>query len=132
VRRGYLKRIKKENRIYLEITPEGRAILEEASTENLVQSRLIKKHQWDRRWRLVIYDIPQSKKKVRDQLRYFLIRTGFIKIQGSVWVFPFECEELIELTKKDLLIGKELLYAVVETIESDRWLRKHFKLPLDG
>lgn len=40
---------------------------------------------WDGRWRLVFWDIPETRKNVRDLLRYKLKQLGFIKWQKSVW-----------------------------------------------
>lgn len=37
---------------------------------------------------MVIYDIPESKKKERDWFRRHLIKFNFIMIQKSVWVGP--------------------------------------------
>ena len=53
---------------------------------------------------------------------------GFLRIQDSVWLYPHDCEELITLMKAELRTGKDVLYAVVESIENDGWIRKHFGL----
>jgi DNA-binding transcriptional regulator PaaX len=37
---------------------------------------------------IVIYDIPENKKKERDWFRFYLKRLDFIMIQKSVWVGP--------------------------------------------
>ncbi len=37
---------------------------------------------------LLIYDIPEAKKKERDWFRRHLIKFGYIMIQKSVWVGP--------------------------------------------
>lgn len=86
---------------------------------------------WDRRWRIVIFDIPERKRAARDRVRGLVRRLGFLRLQDSVWVYPYDCEEVIALLKADLKIGKEALYLVVDAIEFDRPLREHFKLPPD-
>ena len=55
---------------------------------------------------------------------------GFLRLQDSVWVFPYDCEEVIALIKADLRIGKDVLYTIVEKIENDKPIKKHFDLPL--
>lgn len=40
---------------------------------------------WDGRWRIVVFDIPESKRIVRDVLRKRLKRWGFEPWQKSVW-----------------------------------------------
>lgn len=56
---------------------------------------------WDRRWRLVIFDIPESKRRLRDQLRNFLRQTGFGQLKSSVWLTPWDkSEQLKPLLKR--------------------------------
>ena len=51
-----------------------------------------------------------------------------MKLQNSVWIYPHDCEDLISLMKTDFMIGKDLLYMIVEKLENDWLLRKTFKL----
>lgn len=83
---------------------------------------------WDKKWRLVIFDITEQRRSVRDQLRIMLINIGFVKLQDSVWVYPYDCEELVVLLKADFKIGKDVLYIIADAIENDRGLRKEFGL----
>ena len=46
---------------------------------------------WDGKWRLIIWDIPEKKKKVRDRLRFKLKYLGFTKLQDSVWFSKKNC-----------------------------------------
>ncbi|MDP3792490.1 MAG: CRISPR-associated endonuclease Cas2 [bacterium] len=56
---------------------------------------------WDRKWRLVIFDIPSELNKKRDTLRRRLKHLGFHMLQRSVFVFPYPCEEeLSDLCEK--------------------------------
>ena len=66
--------------------------------------------------------------EAHDRLRRLMREYGFLRLQNSVWVYPHDCEELISLIKADLRIGKDVLYAVVESIEYDAWIKKHFNL----
>ena len=84
---------------------------------------------WDRRYRLVMFDVPEKRKKTRERLRYEMQDVGFLRIQDSAWVYPYDCEEFIAILKADLHIGKDVLYAVVEEIENDAVIRTHFRLP---
>jgi hypothetical protein len=56
---------------------------------------------------------------------------GFVRMQDSVWLYPYDCEDLIVLLKADFKIGKDVLYMIVDSIEADTTWRKHFKLPLE-
>jgi DNA-binding transcriptional regulator PaaX len=87
-----------------------------------------KPRRWDTKWRLLIFDIPEQRRGQRDQIRTTLVELGFYRLQDSVWVYPYDCEDLVTLLKVDLKIGKNLLYIVADAIEFDRPLRAHFGL----
>lgn len=83
---------------------------------------------WDKKWRVLIFDIKESRGGLRDKVRRTLLSIGFVRLQNSVWVYPYDCEDLITLLKADFKIGKDLLYLIVDTIEYDKNLRNHFGL----
>ncbi|HRY52149.1 MAG TPA: PaaX family transcriptional regulator C-terminal domain-containing protein [Candidatus Paceibacterota bacterium] len=43
---------------------------------------------WDGRWRMVLFDVPESHNAVRDSLRRSLRDRGFGYLQNSVWITP--------------------------------------------
>ena len=45
---------------------------------------------WDKKWRILIYDIPERYKIKREYLRKFLKNLGFGKVQDSCWVSPYD------------------------------------------
>ena len=55
---------------------------------------------WDGQWRLVIYDIPESDRKLRLRLRRELSRHGFGCLQKSVWISPHPAQTLKTKLKK--------------------------------
>ncbi len=105
-----------------EITHEGRAFLLRHALKPAEQQK------WDSKWRMVIFDIPERRRAARAVLRDTLRRIGFLKLQNSAWVYPYDCEELVALLKTDYRLGKEVLYMVVDKLENDRALRDHFEL----
>lgn len=84
---------------------------------------------WDGRWRVVTFDIKESRSKTRFLLRKTLSQIGFVRLQNSVWIYPYDCEDLISLLKADFKIGKDVLYMIVDKLENDWHLRKTFNLP---
>ena len=84
---------------------------------------------WDGRWRIVIFDIKESRKRIREQLRNTLRQIGFLKLQNSTWIYPYDCEDLISLVKTDFKLGKDVLYLIVEKLENDWQFLKIFNLP---
>lgn len=89
---------------------------------------LTKPKRWDGKWRVLIFDISERKKVLREKVRRSLITIGFVRLQDSVWVYPYPCDDLITFLKADFAIGRELLYLVVESMEYDRHLREQFGL----
>lgn len=85
---------------------------------------------WDGKWRMLIFDIRESRRQVRFTLRQLLRGIGFVRLQDSVWVYPYPCDEFVALVRAHLASGVgELRSLVVEALESDRALRDHFHLP---
>ncbi|HEY4528258.1 MAG TPA: hypothetical protein VJJ48_00320 [Candidatus Paceibacterota bacterium] len=87
-----------------------------------------KPQKWDKKWRVIISDIPEKKKKVRDQISRLFISAGLVRLQDSVWVYPYDCEDIIGLLKTDFGVGKNILYLIVDEIENDKHLREEFEL----
>jgi len=58
---------------------------------------------WDGRWRLVLFDLPNSKSSLRNRLRSHLRQRGFGWLQNSVWISPDPLEE-----QKTALAGTEV------------------------
>lgn len=121
VKKGLLK----YNGKFYELTSLGQARLRRWEFANF---RLDKPKKWDRKWRVIIFDIPDKKRMVRDQIRTMFKLAGFYLLQESVWVYPYDCEDIIALLKTDFGVGKNLLYLIVEELENDKYLREHFKL----
>lgn len=84
---------------------------------------------WDGKWRVLIFDIVERRRRTRDQLRRLLQAAGFVRVQDSVWLYPYPCDEFISLVRAHLKSGVgELRSFVAEAIEFDKTLREHFQL----
>ena len=90
------------------------------------------RQKWDGRWRVLIFDIPEYRRSARTMIRSTLTMIGFMRLQDSVWIYPYDCEDLILLLKADMKMGKDARYMIVEQLEYDQSIRKHFGLPLRG
>jgi DNA-binding transcriptional regulator PaaX len=110
---------------FLCLTNKGEDKLMELERKNYV---LIKPKKWDKKWRVLIFDIKEERRVLRDKVRATLVAVGFAHLQDSVWVYPYDCEDLITLMKVDFEIGNDLLYLIVEKIENDSALKKTFGL----
>ncbi len=110
---------------YLKLTAKGEKELRRLELSDFAMKKLKK---WDRKWRVLIFDIPERKRMLRQKVRQTLIVIGFIKLQNSVWIYPYDCEDLINLLKADFGIGKDILYLIVDSLEYDNRLKKDFGL----
>jgi DNA-binding transcriptional regulator PaaX len=46
------------------------------------------RRRWDGRWRLFLFDVPETRSNARNQLRTYLKNHGFGYLQHSVWITP--------------------------------------------
>lgn len=74
-------------------TENGRKLTKELLLETLEIKFPTK---WDKKWHVVIFDIPEKFKKARYALWSQLRNLGFYSLQRSVWVHPFPCEHEIK------------------------------------
>lgn len=120
LRNGYLK------------LEKGRARLTKKGESELRRLRryqeLERPKRWDKKWRVLIFDIPEYRKSTRERLRRTVEAIGFVRLQDSVWIYPHDCEDLVTLLKADFKIGKDILYMIVETLEADGSMRQKFGL----
>jgi DNA-binding transcriptional regulator PaaX len=84
--------------------------------------------EWDKMWRIVIFDITEEQRKERALLRQILKNIGFIYLQQSVWVYPFPCDSQILTLKDKLGLTKNAVYILAQYIEGDAKIKKHFNL----
>lgn len=106
------------------LTEKGERIAATLETLDLSERPLF----WDGKWRIVIFDIWERRRAARDRLRIILERNGFAKIQNSVWVYPYDCEELLVFLRTHLSLGKGIIYIIANEIENDAQLRNFFHL----
>lgn len=122
-RLGFIKEYFKNKEKSIELTAKGKKYLKRYLAGELI----IKKPAiWDKKWRLVIFDIPNDKKAERDVIRRKLERLGFLKLQESVYVFPFECLNEINLIKGLYFLSPYIQYIVAERVETEMNLLKEF------
>ncbi|MBU4299399.1 hypothetical protein KJ636_05135 [Patescibacteria group bacterium] len=125
-RKGLIKIEKKNHQIYISLTKEGK---KRAGMFQIDSLEIKKPKKWDRKWRILIFDIAQLKKLYREAFRGKLKELGFYQLQKSVWVYPFNCEPEINLLKDFFgLSQKEMRLITAENIGEDEPLREVFKL----
>jgi len=94
-----------------------------------IKKKIIKHpKRWDKKWRVVIFDVWEKRRNIRNEMRVYLSQMGFVRLQNSVWIYPYECEEAVELFKIHYKLRSAVNYLVVERIDDDKKFKKIFKL----
>lgn len=123
---GNLTKIKKGGKPYLRLTGQGKKKITRDFPLFSLQTR-----RWDRKWRLIPYDIKEAKSWQRDSLREKLCQLGFRQLQKSVYISPQPIEEeLNDFLKTLRLEGKVwvLLCQKILGIESKELAKELWQL----
>jgi phenylacetic acid degradation operon negative regulatory protein len=55
----------------------------------------MKPNEWDGKWRILMYTIPEDKRQLRDDLRKELLWSGFGSFSSGCWISPNDLEKQI-------------------------------------
>jgi len=83
---------------------------------------------WDKKWRLVIFDIPEKIKRGREALRDKLKELGFFKLQHSVWIYPYQCRDEINFIVEIFELRRYVRMVEADYITNEAELLLHFDL----
>ncbi len=83
---------------------------------------------WDGKWRIVMFDIPEKLKRLRDSLRLHFREIGLIELQKSVLVYPYPCSNEIEFILELYNARKHVRFVLAEKIDNELHLKKKFSL----
>lgn len=122
-RHGLIKDWVKGKKGQVELTPKGLKRIQEWRIEDI---EIEKEESWDRKWRMVIFDIPEKYKSSRDALRHKLVQLNFVQVQKSIYVFPYACTDEISLISKRLLIDKYVLITIADIIQGEENIVEKF------
>ena len=94
--------------------------------------RYQKKRPWDGNIYVITYDIPEKKRRTRDQLRLVLKKTNCVQLHKSVWITPYnphrllgdfakrnhvrDCIIISDLATDDGVVGEETISQLIERI----------------
>lgn len=113
--------------VFVQLHDNGKSTVLKYSIKSLLNFKK-SKMEWQKKWYLVLFDVPEIQRNKRDYLRRLLLKLGFYPYQKSVYLFPYDCEEEIRLIKKIVEGGKYMSYIVAEKIENEKLAKIFFKL----
>jgi phenylacetic acid degradation operon negative regulatory protein len=90
-KQGWVQSRKVGNKSYYFLNERGQRRIEEAA------KRIFKlqSSEWDGKWRMLIYSIPEEKRNIRDELRKELVWSGFGSLTYSCYISPNPLEEQV-------------------------------------
>lgn len=120
---GYLTRFGQARTFHYQLSPAGERRLAQLSF------RLIKfdPQTWDGQWRVLIFDIPESRRTQRDMVRHLIRQLGMRRLQKSVWVTPADCRTQFEQLRQAYGINQtDMLLLEVKNTPALEHLKNHW------
>lgn len=110
---------------FIRLTKPGRM---KATSDKLKAESSLVNPNWDGKWRIVLLDLPETRKAEREALRYLLKKAGFMMLKNSAWVSPFPFEFMFQNLKKDFELNNELMIIVTDSLdpETEKNIRKEY------
>lgn len=129
-----LKRLQKQKIVDIVETKDGPVVkitqngFKKALKYKLDDMQIKRQKSWDKKWRIVVFDIPEERKKVRDEFRGRLKQLGFFPLQESVFVHAFPCFDEIEFLRQIYGVDISATYILAWKIESQENIERFFDL----
>ncbi len=111
--------------ITMVLTEKGK---QKALTYDLDKMEIKKPKVWDKKWRMVVFDIPEKRKKYREAIRYHLKNLEFYEFQKSVFVHPYDCKDEIDYLIEFYDIRKFVRFIIADSIDNELHLKQNFGL----
>jgi DNA-binding transcriptional regulator PaaX len=125
-KQGLIKIINKNGQIYISLTTEGKKKAGKYQVDNL---EIKKSKKWDKKWRILIFDIMDKQRIKREALRGKIKELGMFQLQKSVWIHPYDFTKEINLLRSFFGLTKdEMQIITASNIENDGLAKKFFGL----
>lgn len=113
-----LKRMEKHGFVKREGDKYSMTFIGNSVAKYILKRKKIFEKKWDKKYRVVVFDIPEKKKQFRNWLRNELYLLRYTKLQESVFIgkFPLPKDLIAEINHKK--ISKNIDYLLVDKIYS--------------
>src|SRR3989344_7129733 len=95
---------------------------------DLTNMKIKKPNKWDKKWRIVSFDIPENKKIIRRSLNHHFRKIGFYNFQKSIYVYPYDCKSEIDYIIEVYNAREFVRFIVAEYVDNALHLKKIFNL----
>jgi phenylacetic acid degradation operon negative regulatory protein len=123
-RRGYVVVTGNAEAAHYRLEPKGEQKLAQLSFSRIEFSP----QSWDGLWRIVMFDIPESHRSARDEIRRLIKQIGMRQLQQSVWLTPADCRSEFEQLVTAYGVNEHLVFVEAKTITAVERLRKSWGL----
>ncbi|MCE9549106.1 hypothetical protein K8Q98_01770 [Candidatus Nomurabacteria bacterium] len=113
---GLIEHVASPQNNYARLTKEGKKKFHSLKLDN---DNTLVNTSWDGFWRIILLDLPETRKNEREALRYLLKKANFICLKNTVWVSPHPYEHLFTNIKKDLGLSTELMIIVTDKLDEE-------------
>lgn len=123
---GLIENLSSDRTKYARLTSEGK---KKTNSLKLESDSAILDPKWDGKWRIILLDLPESRKAERESLRYLLKKAGFVCLKNSAWISPYPYEHLFTNIKQDLGLTTEMIILTTDTVDeiSEKFFFQNFK-----
>jgi DNA-binding transcriptional regulator PaaX len=124
-KKGFVKKKITNGEDYYTLTLLGS---ERAKKYKLDSMKIEHQKKWDKKWRLIMFDIPEDKKMARRGINLVLKKLGCVQYQKSVFITPFPCKKEIDFVGECFGVRKYIRVITADEVEGVEPLKKVFKL----
>jgi len=122
--KGFIKIENRKEQIYISLTEEGR---KKAGKYQIDELKISKPRKWDKKWRVLIFDIQDKHKIKREALRGKIKELGLYQLQKSVWIYPYKFQKEIKLLRDFFGLNNNEIKVITATeIEDDHAIQEFF------
>ena len=122
---GYIERVEAGEEKLMQLTSKGKyELLRLRFVAHMMEE---KKKAWDRKWRMIMFDIPEEIQRHRNFFRHLLKKNGFRMVQRSVWITPYNPQPALDDLLEYLKIKPHFEFIEADCEKCSPSLLKKFK-----
>lgn len=123
---GMVKFEYKGKQLHISLTDEGRKKVEKYRIDDL---EIKKPKIWDKKWRVLIFDVKEKNKVKREAFRGKLKELGLYQLQKSVWVCPYDFHGEIDVLRNFFSFSKDEMKVIhAYDIENSDEIKNFFNM----
>lgn len=115
----------KDKTVTIVLSEKGKKIILKYDLDKI---QIKKPLQWDKLWRLIVFDIPEDRKAGRTALVTKLKELGFYPMQKSVYIHPYECKDEINFIAEIFNLAPYTRFLRVKDVDIELDLKNRFHL----